>query len=130
MNERRITLNKTDTNITHDPSASLTLEAGSACLYIVRWDESSQLPGRRVKVWDMVPQQPAPALAWTHPQDGSQWRFEILPMQDGTVLTEQPHMATMPLKRYFLKTLHLALPEGETFEGCMLDFYTREILRE
>ena len=130
MNERRITLNKTDTYITHDPGASLTLEAGSACLYIVRWDESSQLPGRRVKVWDMVPQQPAPALAWTHPQDGSQWRFEILPMQDGTVLTEQPHMATMPLKRYFLKTLHLALPEGETFEGCMLDFYTREILRE
>ena len=130
MNERRLLLNKTDSWILHDAASGVVLEEGSACLYIVPWDEMSQLPGRRVKLCDLQPGRPVPAFCWTHPQDGTQWRFEILPMQDGVVFTELPGMATLPLKRRFLESLQLPFPEEETFEGCMLDFYTREILKE
>lgn len=125
--KKQIVLSGADVFCPQKAGEAYHVEQGEVLVYIVPME--NEKTGRRVLLCEVPAGRLIPAFVYRDREE-KQWRFAFATKNQHAVLLPVENGVTKVLCRNFLRRAGLSAYEQEGFEGSLVEFYTRETLKD
>lgn len=124
-----IILSSTESFYTHSANDAYRIKCGIALVYIVPWEVSEEIAGRKILVGEFNEGKMIPAFSYKD-LNYTNWRFAIVSKDEKLVLEVLTDSCTNILRMRFLTKIGINTSNQEGFESSLVELYNRELLKD